>query len=97
MALDESQKSIILTHATRLLDSRDYPKTICPSEIARAFSASELRALGASEWRDTMDAVREVIWEKRSAGEVEVLQKSVVVDVSSLAEIRGPIRVRKVQ
>jgi hypothetical protein len=95
--LDEAQQSIILSHASRLLDARQYPKTICPSEIARAFSAPELQCLGAAEWRDTMEAVRQVMWEKREAGEVEVMQRGEVVDVERLEDIRGPIRVRKVQ
>jgi hypothetical protein len=97
MTLSESQKTLILTHAERLLDSRQYPKTICPSEIARALSAPELQSLGVSEWRDTMGAVRQVVWEKREAGEVEVMQKGEVVDAESLEDIRGPIRARKVQ
>jgi hypothetical protein len=97
MTLSESQKSLILTHAERLLDARQYPKTICPSEIARALSAPELQSLGVSEWRDTMGAVRQVVWEKREAGEVEVMQKGEVVDAESLEDIRGPIRARKVQ
>lgn len=95
--LDDAQKSIILNHANRLLDARQHPKTICPSEIARAFSAQELQSLGAAEWRDTMDSVRQVVWEKRQAGEVEVMQKGEVVGVESLEEIRGPIRVRKLE
>lgn len=95
--LDDAQKSLIVSHAERLLDARQYPKTICPSEIARAFSAPELQTLGVSAWRDTMDVVREVMWAKREAGEVEVMQKGEVVDVASLDDIRGPIRVRKVQ
>lgn len=95
--LDDAQKSLIVSHAERLLDARQYPKTICPSEIARAFSASELQTLGVSEWRGTMNVVREVMWEKREAGEVEVLQKGEVVDAEHLEDIRGPIRVRKVQ
>jgi hypothetical protein len=95
--LDDAQKSLIQSHANRLLSARQYPKTICPSEIARAFSAAELQSLGAAEWRDTMDAVRQVLWEKRQAGEVEVMQKGEGVDVESLEDIRGPIRVRKVQ
>ena len=95
--LDDEQKSLIVSHAERLLDARQYPKTICPSEIARAFSASELQTLGVSEWRETMDVVREFMWEKREAGEVEVMQKGEVVDAESVEEIRGPIRVRKVQ
>jgi hypothetical protein len=44
-----------------------------------------------------MDDIRSLIWEMRDAGEVEVLQKGDVVDVESLEEVRGPIRVRKVQ
>jgi hypothetical protein len=95
--LDEAQQSIILSHASRLLDARQYPKTICPSEIARAFSAPELQVLGATEWRDTMEAVRQVMWEKREVGEVEVMQKGAAVDVERLEDIRGPIRVRKIQ
>jgi hypothetical protein len=95
--LDDAQKSIILSHASRLLSARQHPKTICPSEIARAFSAPELQALGALEWRDAMDAVRQVMWEKREAGEVEVMQKGEIVDVERLEDIRGPIRVRNVQ
>jgi hypothetical protein len=96
-SLDDAQRTLILSHASRLLDARQYPKTICPSEIARAFSAPELQTLGALEWRDTMGAVRQVMWEKREAGEVEVMQKGEVVEVESLEDIRGPIRVRKVR
>jgi hypothetical protein len=44
-----------------------------------------------------MDDVRGLVWEKREAGEVEVMQKGQVLDVQSLADIKGPIRVRKVQ
>ena len=97
MALNDAQQSIILHHAERLLNTRDYPKTICPSEIARALSASELETLHASTWRDTMDPIRQLLWAKRSAREVEILQKGEVLDVESLEHIRGPIRVRKVQ
>jgi hypothetical protein len=97
MALGDTQKTIILRHANRLLGARDFPKTICPSEIARALSREELDALGAAEWRETMDDVRRVVWEKREAGEVEVMQKGEVVDVESLEDIRGPIRVRNVK
>jgi hypothetical protein len=97
MSIDDTQKDIILSHANRLLRSRDYPKTICPSEIARAFSAAELDTLGASSWRDTMNPVRQVVWEKREAGEVEIMQKGEVVNPESLEDIRGPIRVRRVR
>jgi hypothetical protein len=97
MPLDDAQSDIVLSHANRLLSSRDYPKTICPSEVARAFSAPELETLGASSWRDTMDPVRQVMWQKRAAGEVEIMQKGEVINPASLEDIRGPIRVRRVQ
>jgi hypothetical protein len=97
MALDDQQREVILKHAYRLISARDYPKTICPSEIARALSAPELLALNAPDWRATMDNVRELVWELRAQGEVEVLQKGEVLDAESLSDIRGPIRLRMVQ
>ncbi|KAF1924528.1 uncharacterized protein M421DRAFT_103672 [Didymella exigua CBS 183.55] len=97
MALDDQQREIILGHTRRLISSRDYPKTVCPSEIARAMSASDLSTLDALDWRATMVDIRELVWELREQGEVEVLQKGEVLDVESLSDIRGPIRVRKVQ
>ncbi|KAF2994714.1 hypothetical protein E8E13_003345 [Curvularia kusanoi] len=97
MALDDCQRGILLQHTERLLNSRDFPKTICPSEVARALSSTELEALHAHDWRATMDDVRGLVWELREAGEVEVMQKGQVLNVGSLADITGPIRVRKVQ
>lgn len=97
MALDDQQREIILKHTHRLISSRDHPKTICPSEIARAFSVSELTALDAQSWRATMDDVRELVWELREQGQVDVLQKGEVLDVDTLSDIKGPIRVRKVR
>ena len=97
MALNDAQREIILSHANRLLNNRDYPKTICPSEVARALSSRELEILGVSDWRETMDGIRELMWEKRDNGEVEVMQKGDVVSVEHLEDIRGPIRVRNVK
>jgi hypothetical protein len=97
MILDDAKKTILSRHADRLLSTRAWPKTICPSEIARALSTEELRTMDVSEWRDTMDDIRQMVWEKKEAGEVEVMQKGEVVDVESLEDIRGPIRVRNVK
>jgi hypothetical protein len=97
MTLNEAKREVILRHADHLLNTRVWPKTICPSEIARAFSKGELDTLDASEWRDTMDDIRRVVWEKRNAGEVDVMQKGEVVDVECLEDIKGPIRVRLVR
>lgn len=97
MPLNESQREIILSHANTLLHKRDYPKTICPSEVARAFSKAELDSLDAPDWRSTMDNVREVVWQLREDGEVEVMQKGEVINAARLEEVRGPIRVRRIQ
>lgn len=97
MPLDDHQRDILLKHANSLLDMREHPKTICPSEVARALSSSELQSLDAPDWRATMDDVRSLVWEMREAGEVEIMQKGQVLEVESLADIRGPMRVRKVQ
>lgn len=97
MPLDDHQRDILLNHANNLLDKREFPKTICPSEVARALSSSELDSLDANDWRAIMDDVRSLVWEMREAGEVEIMQKGQVLEIESLADIKGPIRVRKVQ
>lgn len=44
-----------------------------------------------------MDFIRQIVWEMREAGEVEVLQRREVIHVDSLEDIKGPIRIRRVQ
>ena len=90
-------RNTIIPHLDRLLYSRDYPKTICPSEVARALSARELDALGLEEWRDLMPEIRELLWDMRQDGEVEILQKGLVLENIELQDIRGPIRARRTQ
>jgi uncharacterized protein DUF3253 len=69
-----------------LLDARA-PKTICPSDVARAVGP-------ADGWRALMDPVRDAAARLVERGEVEVTQKGAVVD---LATVRGPIRIRRPQ
>ncbi|KAI9817043.1 MAG: hypothetical protein M1832_004761 [Thelocarpon impressellum] len=79
-----------------LLDARTPPKTLCPSEVPRSLSAAELSQLGASSWRDLMDATRAVVAEWRARGDAEVLQRGEVVSAEvAVEDIRGPIRVRR--
>ena len=88
--------AILHPHLNRLLSTRVYPKTICPSEIARALSTEELEATGSAEWRDLMPAIRGMLWEMRSRGEVEILQKGEPISEDlQLQDIKGPIRARK--
>jgi len=85
----------IVRELKRLLQSRVFPKTICPSEVARALSKTELEAYDAVEWREVMPEIRKRVWELRDAGEVEVMQKGEVLSYDvGLEEVKGPIRVR---
>lgn len=76
--------------------NRAYPKTLCPSEVARSLSASELRDLGVSHWRELMPQLREMAFDERRNGRVEILQKGEVIPSGhELEDVRGPIRIRK--
>ena len=89
---------ILKLHLDRILSSRQHPKTICPSEVPRALTNLELRQLGASDWRDLMPEVRRILWIMRSRGEVEILQKSVVLPNNlAIEDVVGPIRARRVE
>ena len=44
-----------------------------------------------------MPAVRQLVWQMRDRGEVEILQKGAVLPPdTAIDEVRGPIRVRKI-
>ena len=78
------------------LDNREYPKTICPSEPARAIPAHELNKLDKG-WRDAMPLVRDILFKMRDAGQVEILQKgNVLSNDIYLEDIKGPIRARRI-
>ena len=79
-----------------LLMTRDYPKTICPSEVPRALTPDELNSMGALTWRDLMPFMREIVWDLREKRDVEVLQKgNVIQGFVQLRDVKGPIRVRR--
>jgi hypothetical protein len=86
----------VLPHLNHLLDSRSFPKTICPSEAARALSAAELERTGADSWRDLMPAIRELSFQLRDHGELDILQRGEVLPESqTLEQTVGPIRLRR--
>lgn len=91
-----SPQDAIKEHLNCLLSSRDYPKTICPSEVARALSSDELEAVGAKQWRDIMPMIREIAWEMRDQGAIDILQRGQVLDHNvGIADVKGPIRLRR--
>lgn len=59
------------------------PKTICPSDAARA--------VGGPGWRELLDDVRRVAGDLQSAGEIDARQRGERVDAVGA---RGPIRLR---
>jgi hypothetical protein len=67
-----------------LLDERA-PKTICPSDVARAVGP-------ADAWRELMQPVRDAAARLADFHLVEVTQRGEVVDVRSA---RGPVRIRR--
>ncbi|MFE5701714.1 DUF3253 domain-containing protein [Rhodococcus koreensis] len=67
-----------------LLDARADTASICPSDVARA--------VAPGDWRPLMESVQEAARRLAAAGEVEITQKSDVVDPDSA---RGPIRIRR--
>ena len=78
-----------------LLSRREHPKTLCPSEVARSFSRSELSTFDVSSWRDLMPRLREMAFEARDRGDVEILQKGEIVSRDrSIDDVKGPIRLR---
>lgn len=84
-------------HLQALLNKRQYPKTLCPSEAARALSIAELAESGASHWRDLMGPLRRHAFELRDQGTIEILQKGNVLPMSkSMSDIVGPIRLRRI-
>ncbi|KUJ15814.1 uncharacterized protein LY89DRAFT_587342 [Mollisia scopiformis] len=91
-------QNILQSHLDRLLQSREYPKTICPSEVARSLTANDLREAGMGSWRDTMTEIRRLAAAMRSRREIEVLQRGIVLDGElgdNLETVVGPIRLRK--
>ena len=86
----------LLHKLQRSLSAREYPKTLCPSEIPRSLSAEELSSLGFASWRDLMPPIRNMIKDLRMKGEVEILQRGEVIDRNiPVDDVKGPIRVRR--
>lgn len=86
----------LLPHLSSLLSSRTHPKTLCPSEVARSLSPTELRSTGFSSWRDLMPDLRRLCFQMRDDGELEILQRGEVVSSEQgMEDTRGPIRIRR--
>lgn len=98
MADEAVNSDPILPHLEQLLQKRQHPKTLCPSEVARALSQEQLKEAGVSSWRDLMPYLRNLAFQMRDNGEVEILQKgNVLPSDQTLEQTTGPIRIRTTQ
>jgi hypothetical protein len=79
-SIDNELESAIL----ELLSKRPVRATICPSEAARL--------VGGEEWRPLMEPARAAARRLVVAGQIEIVQRSSVVDPSTA---KGPIRLRR--
>lgn len=90
--------TLVNTHLQQLLAKRQHPKTLCPSEAARALSNAELTESGVTNWRDLMTPLRRHVFELRDQGSLEILQKGNVLPATqSMEDTVGPIRLRNLQ
>jgi translation elongation factor EF-Tu-like GTPase len=87
---------LVKPHLERLLSNRQFPKTICPSEAARAMSADEVEQSGAANWRGLMPAIQSYAFDLRDQGRIDIFQRGqVLVESQTLENTRRPIRLRK--
>ncbi|KAK6067216.1 hypothetical protein SCUP515_10297 [Seiridium cupressi] len=66
------------------IEAREYPKTTCPSEVARGMSSDELSSLGCADWCAAMDLVRQEAWSMSQRGLLDVTQKGEAITVDWL-------------
>jgi len=91
-----SSASMLRGKISTVVASRDYPKTCCPSEVARRLSNEELAGLDCGSWRDTMPLIREEAWRMRAEGLLDITQggEAIAEETESLQSLKGPIRLR---
>ena len=83
-------------HLERLLATREWPKTLCPSEVARALSTEELQQSGISHWKDLMPQLRQDVFILRDQSKLEILQRGEVIGMDvGMEDVTGPIRIRR--
>ncbi len=80
-SVPSSEKKRIALGILAILQKRGDPKSICPSEVARA--------LYPENWRDAMPWVREVGVTLRNEGKIQITQKGEVIHGNTW---KGPIR-----
>ena len=79
-----------------LLDNTDPPASFKASEVAQSLSVMELRKLGYDKWDEALPAVKELAWELRAFGDVEILKGGRIIPMDVDAwEVEGGVRIRR--
>ncbi|KXT02646.1 hypothetical protein AC578_1149 [Pseudocercospora eumusae] len=96
-ATDAATSEAVRRCFTQMLDHVEPPHTFKPSEVALQLTDKELAGLGYEKWEEALPGVYELAFELRDMGDCEILRKGVVIgDDVTLADIDGPIRIRRV-
>lgn len=90
-----AENSLLRANILSMISKRDYPKTCCPSEVARALTVEELQELNCKDWRSAMEQVRQEAYKMYAEGQIEVTQKGEKVELNNINDVKGPIRLRK--
>ncbi|KAK9897559.1 hypothetical protein P389DRAFT_195161 [Cystobasidium minutum MCA 4210] len=91
----DNEMTFLRSKILDMVNKRDFPKTCCPSEVARALSTQELKELDCADWRAAMEPIRREAYKLYAENLVHVTQKGEEVGVDKLDQIKGPIRLRK--
>lgn len=87
-AVDSARDAAIADSILRLVAERG-PRSICPSDAARAVAQAE----GRADWQRLLGSVRRIAGRLQSEGRVQILRKG----RPAAADVRGVIRLRGMQ
>ena len=92
---DTPNNNMLQSKILEMVNKREFPKTCCPSEVARSLTPQELEKLHCTDWRAAMELVRQEAYRLYSENVIHVTQKGEEVGVDKVGQIKGPIRLRK--
>jgi hypothetical protein len=94
--VDIATSEALKTAFTQMLDQVEPPDVFKPSEVATQLTDQQLADLGLKTWEEALPGVYCLAFEEREFGTCELLRKGKVLgDDVTLADIDGPIRIRR--
>lgn len=94
---DAASNEAVKNAFVQMLDQTEPPAVFKPSEVALQLNDEQLAELGYEKWEEVLPAVYELAFEMREFGDCEILRKGQVLPESAtIADLDGPIRIRRV-